>query len=86
MVFPLNMDKEWDYANSLQIGPGSEISDYQNVVALNEDVLNLHLERGAFVSMPTWLPIGAIGNATCREQEYACAAYRGEAFEFTKSF
>ena len=41
---PLNVDKEWDYANRYKLG--REVNnDYQNVVALNEDVLNLHLKR-----------------------------------------
>ena len=41
---PLNMDKEWPYANRYKMGREVD-NTYQGVVALNEDVLNLHLRR-----------------------------------------
>ncbi|MFV0289782.1 MAG: RagB/SusD family nutrient uptake outer membrane protein [Mangrovibacterium sp.] len=41
---PIDMDREWDYANRYTMGIETSY-DYSNVVALNKEVLKLHLHR-----------------------------------------
>ena len=82
---PLNVDKEWDYANRYKLG--REVNnDYQNVVALNEDVLNLHLKReprfyANVAADRCYWQRGPAANKNMLVQ-----AYRGEAFGIHESF
>ena len=79
------MDKEWDYANRYKLG--QEVNnDYQNVVALNEDVLNLHLKReprfyANVAGDRCYWQRGPAANKNMLVQ-----AYRGEAFGIHESF
>ena len=82
---PISMDKEWDYVNRYKLG--REVNnDYQGVVVLNEDILNLHLKReprfyATIAADRCYWQRGATANKNMVVQ-----AYRGEAFGLHKSF
>ena len=82
---PLNMDKEWPYANRYKMGREVE-NTYQGVVALNEDVLNLHLRReprfyAHIAADRCYWQRGPVASKNLEVQ-----AYRGEAFGLHESY
>lgn len=82
---PLNMDKEWSYANRYKMGREVD-NTYQGVVALNEDVLNLHLRReprfyAHIAADRCYWQRGPVASKNLEVQ-----AYRGEAFGLHESY
>ena len=82
---PLNMDKEWSYANRYKMGREVD-NTYQGVVALNEDVLNLHLRReprfyANIAADRCYWQRGPVASKNLEVQ-----AYRGEAFGLHESY
>ena len=82
---PLNMDKEWPYANRYKMGREVD-NTYQGVVALNEDVLNLHLRReprfyAHIAADRCYWQRGPVASKNLEVQ-----AYRGEAFGLHESY
>ena len=82
---PLNMDKEWPYANRYKMGREGD-NTYQGVVALNEDVLNLHLRReprfyAHIAADRCYWQRGPVASKNLEVQ-----AYRGEAFGLHESY
>ena len=82
---PLNMDKEWPYANRYKMGREVD-NTYQGVVALNEDVLNLHLRRAPrfyahIAADRCYWQRGPVASKNLEVQ-----AYRGEAFGLHESY
>lgn len=82
---PLNMDKEWPYANRYKMGREVD-NTYQGVVALNEDVLNLHLRReprfyAHIAADRCYWQRGPVASQNLEVQ-----AYRGEAFGLHESY
>lgn len=62
---PIEEDKNWDYAGRYQMGSESDYK-YNNVVALNKDVLKLHLRR----EPRFYANIGFDGGVWRRRDEY----------------
>ena len=82
---PIDRDKEWDYANRYKLG--REVNnDYQNVVALNEDVLNLHLKREPRFYANVAADRCYWQRGATADKNLLVQAYRGEAFGLHKSF
>ena len=82
---PIDRDKEWDYANRYKLG--REVNnDYQNVVALNEDVLNLHLKREPRFYANVAADRCYWQRGATADKNMVVQAYRGEAFGLHKSF
>ncbi|MFR5656670.1 MAG: RagB/SusD family nutrient uptake outer membrane protein [Butyricimonas faecihominis] len=82
---PISMDKEWSYPNRYKLGRELN-NDYEGVIALNEDVLNLHLKReprfyaNIAADRCYWQRGNRAGDNKLVE------AYRGEAFGLQRSY
>lgn len=82
---PIDMDREWSYVNRYKMG--REVgNDYQGVVALNENVLNLHLRREPrfYATIAADRCYWQRGVGATKNMEVQ--AYRGEAFGLHESY
>lgn len=82
---PINVDKNWDYASRYQLG--REVNnDYVNVVALNDDVLRLHLKREPRFYASIAADRCYWQRGTQAGSNMLVQAYQGEAFGLHKSY
>ena len=82
---PINVDKNWDYASRYQLGREVD-NDYVNVVALNEDILKLHLKREPRFYASIAADRCYWQRGTQSGSNMLVQAYRGEAFGLHKPY
>lgn len=76
---PIDEDKKWDYAARYRMGKESD-AKYKNVIALNEEVLNLHIRREPRFYSHIAADRCYFQRGTGMDDEDIVRAYRGERF------